>query len=46
MILGWGIGPYVVKTMVHDTLDLTDENSDGYENFVSIREEGLQIFGL
>jgi len=32
--LGWGIGPYVVKTMVHETLDLTDENSDGYENFI------------
>ena len=32
---GWGIGPAVVKTMVHDTLDLTDERSDGYINFVS-----------
>ena len=31
---GWGIGPAVVKTMVHDTLDLTDEDSDGYINFV------------
>lgn len=33
-ILGWGIGPSVVKTMVHHTLDLTDEDSDGYVNFV------------
>ena len=32
---GWGIGPAVVKSMVHDTLDLTDEDSDGYINFVS-----------
>ena len=34
IIPGWGIGPAVVKSMVHDTLDLTDENSDGYINFV------------
>jgi len=32
--LGWGIGPAVVKSMVHDTLDLTDEGSDGYINFI------------
>ena len=34
IIPGWGIGPAVVKSMVHDTLDLTDESSDGYINFV------------
>jgi len=32
--LGWTLGPWIVKTMVHLQLDLTDVNSDGYKNFI------------
>ena len=41
---GWGIGPAVVKSMVHDTLDLTDEDSDGYINFVGWGKEHQSFY--
>ena len=36
-VLGWSLGPYVVETLVHLQLDLTDESSEGYKNFVSLK---------
>jgi len=33
-IVGWVAGPKIVEKMVHEQLDLTDPESDGYEYFV------------
>ena len=30
-----GVGPKIVKQMVKKTIDITDQDSDGYEYFVS-----------
>ena len=32
---GWLAGPRLITSLVHKSLDLTDESSDGYQNFVS-----------
>ena len=37
-IVGWVAGPKIVEKMVHEQLDLTDPESDGYEYFVSFVE--------
>jgi len=34
VVVGWGAGPALVKSMVHDKLDLTDPDSDGYKYFI------------
>merc|ERR1711892_1231790 len=34
VIVGWVAGPKIVEKMVHEQLDLTDPESDGYEYFV------------
>ena len=38
--LGWGVFPPLVESQVEDNIDLTNEESEGYKNFVSSKPEG------